>query len=198
MVAEGRILAAVITAMVVIVVVGGVLISGLLSSLLAPPGMFGFPSQRQASSSLGSSVNKSTTTARTGFSFHGEWVRRGEFVYYNSSSLTVSASEYELNSSGNASALYQALNGSYDRSLQVLLSGLLANYQLNMASVHYDSAFVTSYVIQTSANLGTTGFDAAFGHVGGYTFAIVNQGKTGISQHAFSAFIISMLNAMTR
>lgn len=74
---------------------------------------FGFPSQQQAGSALGTSVTKSAVVSRSGYSESGFYIQKTEGVYYNSSSVVAMVIENQMNSSQSAGSLESAVVSGY-------------------------------------------------------------------------------------
>lgn len=74
---------------------------------------FGFPSQQQAGSALGTSVTKSPVVSRSGYSESGFYIQKTEGVYYNSSSVIAMIIENQMNSSQSAGSLQSAVVSGY-------------------------------------------------------------------------------------
>lgn len=118
-----------------------------LAAILIPGAFgahFGFPSQQQASSALGVSVNKSAVISKSNYYYSSLYIKKTEAVYYNSTSVVAMIAENQLNSSQSAASFSNSITSVYSSNLG----------SVNSSSFIYNSVNVS--ILQFSA--GGTGF----------------------------------------
>ena len=140
---------------------------------------FGFPSQQQASNSLGVSVTKSQVVSRSNIQQSGYFIRKAEAVFYNSTSIVAMATEFQLNSSQSASTLSGALTNAYS-----------GQSSANASSFRYSSVNVVVLQIATG---GTQIYVVAFssGSMFCYAQIYVYTANSNFSTKAFATAFVS-------
>lgn len=172
-----KVLMILVTVIVVITAVSLVLVT-------AVPGLggphFGFPSQKQASSALGTNVTKSSVVTKTNYQDMGIFIKKTEAVYYNSSSIVSVVTENQMNSSQLATNLSNLLTNSYSQSLGA------------SNSFTYNSVNISIYSLATG---GTQMYFISF-HTGSYicfTLVYAYSASQSFSAKAFGKAIVGSM-----
>lgn len=141
---------------------------------------FGFPSQKQASSAMGTNVTKSNVLTETNIQNSGIFIKKTEAVYYNSTSITALVTENQMNSSQLATNLSNLLTNTYSQSLG------------SRSSFTYNSINVSIYSMSTG---GTQVYLIAF-HTGSFisfSMVYIYSASQSFSAKAFGKAIVSSM-----
>lgn len=175
---------------VVIVASAGVIVS-LIFETAAPTGAhFGFPSQQKATNLLKANVTESNMTSIQGFPIYSTYAIKQELVWYNSTNLTIAVVEVSLNTSSNASLVYQASIGIY-------LTSFLRNPVATNETYNYSSALITVYTATSVISGAHYDLDEAFIKLGNFALAVTNFANTTLSSMVFKTFLDGIVTSMT-